>query len=212
MYLTLTVPVCFNLNVRRVTSNPLINSNVFLIINLPDGRQATNNQQPTTKFMKSIIKNQLPTVLAICVVLLATFSGCKKDDDEEVDKMKRVTVTLSGAQETPAINSTGTGSAKLVFDPLLKTINYTITWTLGSSTATTTNMHFHGAEDGSDLKSSGVALGITGFTTANTGTLSGTTVPLTDIQVAQLLAGKWYLNIHSSTVPSGELRGNIKFQ
>lgn len=162
--------------------------------------------------MKAIFKNQLLTVFALCAILLTSFTGCKKDDDDEVDNMKRVTVTLSGAQEVPAVTTSGTGSAKLVFDPVLKTINYNMTWTLGSSSATTTNMHFHGAEDGSDTKSSGVAIGITGFTTASTGSISGTTVALTDVQVAQLLAGKWYLNIHSSTVTSGELRGNIKFQ
>lgn len=151
-------------------------------------------------------------IFAVCAVFLTTFSGCKKDDEAvAVDPMKRVTVTLTGAQEVPAVTTTGTGSAKLIFDPSLKTINYNITWTLGSAAATTANMHFHGAEDGSDLKSSGVALGITGFSTANTGTISGTTIALTDAQVAQLLAGKWYLNIHSSTVTSGELRGNIKF-
>lgn len=161
--------------------------------------------------MKANSKSQILTIFAVFALLFTTFSGCKKDDDEEVDIMKRVTVTLSGAQEVPAVTTNGTGSAKLVFDPVLKTINYNMTWTLGSSTATTTNMHFHGAEDGSDTKSSGVAIGITGFTTANTGTITGTTVPLTDAQVAQLLAGKWYLNIHSSTVPGGELRGNIKF-
>lgn len=161
--------------------------------------------------MKANSKSQILTIFALFALLFTTFSGCKKDDDEEVDIMKRVTVTLSGAQEVPAVTTNGTGSAKLVFDPVLKTINYNMTWTLGSSTATTTNMHFHGAEDGSDTKSSGVAIGITGFTTANTGTITGTTVPLTDAQVAQLLAGKWYLNIHSSTVPGGELRGNIKF-
>lgn len=161
--------------------------------------------------MKAISKSQLMTIFAVCAILIATFSGCKKDDKKEVDPMKRVTVTLSGAQEVPAVSSTGTGSAKLVFDPVMKTINYNISWTLGSPTATTTNMHFHGAEDGSDLKSSGVAIGITGFSTANTGTISGTTVPLTDVQVAQLLAGKWYLNIHSSNFAGGELRGNIKF-
>ena len=151
-------------------------------------------------------------IFAVCAVLLTTFSGCKKDEEPvAVDPLKRVTVMFSGAQEVPAVTTTGTGTAKLIFDPSLKTINYNITWTLGSAAATTANMHFHGAEDGSDLKSSGVALGITGFSTANTGTISGTTIALTDAQVAQLLAGKWYLNIHSSTVPSGELRGNIKF-
>lgn len=161
--------------------------------------------------MKPSVKNQLLPVFLLCTVLLLTFSGCKKDKDEEVDNMKRVTVTLSGAQETPPVNSTGTGTAKLVFDPVLKTLNYDLSWTLGSATATTTNMHFHGADDGSDLKSSGVAIGITGFPTTSTGSVIGTTVALTDVQVAQLLAGKWYVNIHSSTVPGGELRGNIKF-
>ena len=162
--------------------------------------------------MKAIFKSKLSMIFAVCAVLLTTFSGCKKDEEPvAVDPLKRVTVMLSGAQEVPAVTTTGTGTAKLIFDPSLKTINYNITWTLGSAAATTANMHFHGAEDGSDLKSSGVALGITGFSTANTGTISGTTIALTDAQVAQLLAGKWYLNIHSSTVASGELRGNIKF-
>ena len=161
--------------------------------------------------MKAIFKSKLTVMVAICAVLLTTFSGCKKDDDEVVDPMKRVTVTLTGAQEVPAVTSTGNASAKLIFDPSLKTINYNITWTLGSATATTVNMHFHGAEDGSDLKNSAPVIGLTGFSTTNTGTLTGTTIALTDAQVAQLLAGKWYLNIHSSTVTSGELRGNIKF-
>jgi len=162
--------------------------------------------------MKTNFKSQILSIITVCAILLLTFSGCKKEKEVIVDNTKKVTVTLSGAQETPAVTSSGTGTGKLVFDPAVKTIKYDITWTLGSATATTSNMHFHGAEDGSDLKSSGVAMGITGFSTANTGTISGTTVALTDVQVAQLLAGKWYLNIHSSTVPGGELRGNIKFQ
>ena len=102
-------------------------------------------------------------------------------------------------------------SSEISYDPTTKIITYKITWTLGNSAATTTNMHFHGSDTGSDLVSSGVAIGITGFATGSSGTLSGITVALTDVQAAQLLAGKWYVNIHSSTVGSGELRGNIKF-
>ena len=163
--------------------------------------------------MRATLKSHLFTAFIAGTMLLLTFSACKKDDDPVVDNKKYVTVTLSGAQETPAIISSGTGSAKLTFDPTLKTLTYNMTWTLGSATATTVNMHIHGAEDGTDMKSSGVVpgLGITGFSTTNTGTISGTTRVLTDAEVNQLLAGKWYLNIHSSTVPSGELRGNIKF-
>ena len=149
---------------------------------------------------------------ALAVIAVLTFSACKKDKkDEPVDLIKRTTVQLSGAQEVPANNSAGTGTAQIAFDPTAKTATYTMNWQLGSSTATTTNMHFHGAEDGSDIKSSPVTVGITGFATGSSGTITGTTRVLTDAEVNQLLAGKWYLNVHSSTTPSGELRGNIKF-
>ncbi|MBC8054274.1 MAG: CHRD domain-containing protein [Sphingobacteriaceae bacterium] len=160
--------------------------------------------------MKHIVLNRFFTALAVIAAL--TFSSCKKDKDPEpIDLTKKATVQLSGAQEVPLNNSLGTGTAQVIFDPTPKTIAYTITWHLGNDAATTTNMHFHGAEDGSDTKSSAVTIGITGFSTSHTGTISGVTRALTDAEVNQLLAGKWYINVHSSTVGSGELRGNIKF-
>ena len=146
----------------------------------------------------------------MAVLSLFLFIGCKKDKEPE-SLIKKVTVQLTGAAEVPAVTTTGNGTAEISYDPTLKTISYKITWMLGNSAATTTNMHFHGAENGSDLISSGVAIGITGFSTGSSGTLSGTTIGLTDIQATQLLAGKWYVNIHSSTHTGGELRGNIKF-
>lgn len=158
--------------------------------------------------MKINLTNRL--IAALTVTAFLTFPACKKDKNP-VDNAKKVTVQLSGMQEAPQNNSTGTGTAQITFDPVAKTIAYSLVWQLGSSTATTTNMHFHGAEDGSDLKSSPVTIGITGFATGSSGSLSGVTRALTDVEVNQLLAGKWYLNIHSSTVGSGELRGNIKF-
>jgi hypothetical protein len=159
--------------------------------------------------MKAILKSRLSAVFTVVAMVLFTFSSCKKDD--EVYIPNHVTVTLTGAQEVPSNTSTGTGTATFTFDPVSKTIAYTMTWTLGSTSATTTNMHFHGSDTGTDLVSSPVVIGITGFTTAYTGTISGTTRALTDVEVAQLMAGKWYLNVHSSTVPGGEIRGNIKF-
>jgi uncharacterized membrane protein len=158
--------------------------------------------------MKNLLSNRIYAIIVVATLCMVT--ACKKDKDP-VDLTKKTTITLSGAQEVPANASTGTGTGQISFNPTTKIISYNFTWQLGSTTATTTNMHFHGAEDGSDTKSSVVAIGITGFTTASTGTMTGQTVALTDAQVNQLLAGKWYLNIHSSTVAGGELRGNIKF-
>lgn len=150
--------------------------------------------------------------MAILLVSSLILSGCKKDKtDEPVSLIKKATIQLSGAQEVPAVSTTGTGTAEISYDPSMKMITYKITWQLGSASATNTNMHFHGSDTGSDTVSSGVALAITGFSTGNNGTLSGMTVALSNAQEAQLLAGKWYVNIHSSTYGSGELRGNIKF-
>jgi hypothetical protein len=162
--------------------------------------------------MKPIVKTRILTAIAVAL-LFVSFSSCKKDRDRDpvVDQKKTANIQLSGAQEVPPNNSTGTGTAQVTFDPATKRITYNMNWQLGLTTATTTDMHFHGAEDGSDTKSSDIVIGITGFTSAYIGSISGVTRALTDAEVNQLLAGKWYLNVHSSTVPAGELRGNIKF-
>jgi len=161
--------------------------------------------------MKNLLSKRIFTASAVAVILLFTFSACKKSKKDDVDPIKRVTISLTGAQEVPANSSTGIGTAQIAYDPTYKTINYQISWQLGSATATTVGMHFHGAENGSDITSSPVTIGITGFTSNYIGSLSGTTRPLTADEEHQLLEGKWYLNIHSSTIPGGELRGNIKF-
>ena len=163
--------------------------------------------------MKKSLQTRIAQTMAILLLTSFTLSGCKKDKtDEPISQIKKATIQLSGAQEVPAVNTSGTGTAEISYDPAMKMITYKITWQLGSASATTTNMHFHVSDTGSDTVSSGVALAITGFSTGNSGTLNGVTVALTSVQEAQLLAGKWYVNIHSSTYGSGELRGNIKFQ
>lgn len=163
--------------------------------------------------MKKSLQTRIAQTMAILLLTSFTLSGCKKDKtDEPISLIKKVTIQLSGAQEVPAVSTSGTGTAEISYDPAVKMITYKLTWQLGSASATTTNMHFHGSPTGSDSVSSGVAIAITGFSTGNSGTLNGMTIALTDVQEEQLLAGKWYVNIHSSTYGSGELRGNIKFQ
>lgn len=158
-----------------------------------------------------IIKNRQPFLFACFIAVFALSSGCKKDHNT-APSTKKVTVQLSGANEVPAVNTGGTGTVVINFDPALKTIAYQVTWQLGSDTAHTTGMHFHGSANGSSATSSPIAIPVTGFATASSGTLSVTTQALTQTQVDELLAGKWYFNIHSSKYPGGEIRGNIIFQ
>lgn len=160
--------------------------------------------------MKTYLTHRAYTVLAVAGIFLLLFSNCKKDDDRPSGPLVyKADVVLSGGNEVPPVTTTGSGTAAITYNQSTRTISYVITWQLGSPTATTTGMHFHGSETGSNSTNSPIVIDITGFTSASSGTVSGTTRALTDVENNQLLAGKWYVNIHSSTVPSGEIRGNI---
>jgi len=162
--------------------------------------------------MKNFVMSRVYPMLAVSGICFLLISSCKKSNNDPVPENPIVmtTVQMSGANETPPITTTGTGTAKITYDKNKRTISYDLTWHLGDEASLTTGMHFHGAEDGSDVKNSPVVVPINGFTSASSGTLTGTTRELTPAESAQLLAGKWYINIHSSVNPGGEIRGNIK--
>ena len=65
-----------------------------------------------------------------------------------------------------------------------------------------TMAHFHGpAEPG---KNAGVAVPITPSTSPFENSAN-----LTDAQAADLLAGRWYVNVHTAAHPGGEIRGQL---
>lgn len=151
-----------------------------------------------------------PTRAVLCMLVIAALAF-SAFNVTKVSPIKKATVKLSGAQEVPAIATTGSGKAVLTYNTETKILTYKISWKLGDAASTATMMHFHGGEDGSPAKSSGVQIPITGFKPGNSGEYSGSTAALTAAQEDQLLHGKWYINVHSSTSPSGEIRGNINF-
>jgi len=107
---------------------------------------------------------------------------------------------LKASSEVPPNQTTGTGAVTATFDPDTKQL----TWNGSYSglTGTATAAHFHGpAEVG---KNAGVAVPIT----PNTSPLQGSAT-LTDAQAADLLAGRWYVNIHTAANPGGEVRGQL---
>jgi hypothetical protein len=113
------------------------------------------------------------------------------------DKMK---ATLDSASEVPANTSPGKGTADIDFDPATKKL----TWKLIYSglTGPATMAHFHGpAEPG---KNAGVAVPITPATSGSEGSAT-----LTDAQAADLLAGKYYVNVHTEANKGGEIRGQV---
>ncbi|WP_214226382.1 CHRD domain-containing protein [Pedobacter sp. B4-66] len=161
--------------------------------------------------MKTYSVKPLTAIFTIAAIFLSVFSGCKKKSNmpDITYRTYSATVQLNGANEVPMVTTTGTATANITYSEQSKTIAYTINWQLGSSAVTTTGMHFHGADNGSNSVNSPIVIEIPGFSTGSSGTLTGTTRALNATEISQLLSGKWYINIHSSDFTSGELRGNI---
>ncbi len=108
---------------------------------------------------------------------------------------------LSGASEVPPAPSAGTGMAMGSLDTVTKVFSYDATYS--GLTGPATAAHFHGpaapgANAGPVVPIASPASPIKGQAT------------LTDAQVADLRAGRWYLNIHTAAHPGGEIRGQVE--
>ncbi|MDJ0786133.1 MAG: CHRD domain-containing protein [Myxococcota bacterium] len=113
--------------------------------------------------------------------------------------------SIDGAQANggAGTGSSATGSASLTFDDQTNELTWSGSYSgLGSDFLVA---HFHGpAAPGVNA---GVALGIS--VVGNTsGTFDGSST-LSAGQAADLLAGLWYINIHSTTFTGGEIRGQV---
>ena len=140
--------------------------------------------------------NPIKSILIACVSALALLtSGASYAD------MLNLGATLSGAAEVPPNTSAGMGQLQAEFDKATRTLRYTLRYSGLSGPVKAA--HFHGpAEAG---KNAGVALGINN---AGESPVQGTAV-LTADQAADLLAGKWYVNVHTTANPGGEVRGQV---
>jgi hypothetical protein len=114
---------------------------------------------------------------------------------------EKLKATLDGKSEVPATTSSATGTADLDYDAASKKLSWTVTYSGLSGPATAA--HFHGpAEAG---KNAGVAVPIPN---AAASPVKGEAT-LTDAQAADLLGGKYYINIHTAANPGGEIRGQV---
>jgi hypothetical protein len=108
--------------------------------------------------------------------------------------------TLNAATEVPPKASPGTGTLEATLDTASKTLTYTTTYS--GLTGPATMEHFHGPA------LAGVnAPVVVPFKDPASGSKGSTT--LTDAQIADLQAGKWYVNVHTAANPGGEIRGQV---
>jgi CHRD domain-containing protein len=107
---------------------------------------------------------------------------------------------LKGSNEVPPNSSSGSGTAEATLDTDTKFLTYTITYS--GLTGPAMGAHFHGPSEAG--KNAGIVLP---FKTVQS-PIQGTAT-LTDTQAADMLAGKWYTNVHTAANPGGELRGQM---
>ncbi|HEX5112172.1 MAG TPA: CHRD domain-containing protein [Saprospiraceae bacterium] len=110
-------------------------------------------------------------------------------------------LSLTGDQENPPVTTQGQGLGIVTIPPTLDVLEYYIVYDQLSAPATAS--HFHQADPGVN---GGVVLDISAGITDYEITGSST---FTVNAFNTLLEGGYYINIHTSTNPSGEIRGQI---
>jgi hypothetical protein len=113
-----------------------------------------------------------------------------------------LTAALSGANEVPPVQGTASGTAAVALD----TASRLLTWEVQVQglSAPISAAHFHGPSSTSANAPVVIPIAKAG----DTSPFKGSTT-ITPEQMADLLAGRYYLNIHTPNNPPGEIRGQV---
>ena len=108
---------------------------------------------------------------------------------------------MAGVNEVPAVVTDGTGTAEVTLNKDTNLLKWKVTYS--GLTGPARAAHFHGpAEAG---KNAGVILGFKGSVESP---IQGEAT-VTPAQAAEILAGKWYANVHTAKNPGGEIRAQV---
>ncbi len=136
--------------------------------------------------------------MATGIVLLLLWS-CKKDKtDNTVNATSNFAATLSGASEVPANSSAATGAVTGTYDSSSKVLNITISFSGLAPTAGHIHKGAAGTNGAVTFPFSAVASSPFTFSTT-----------LTAAQQADLFSSLYYVNLHTTAFPGGEIRGQL---
>ena len=135
----------------------------------------------------------------VATALTVTLSGC--GTMMPTANMVALSTQLRSGNEVPPVVTSGGGSVDASFNKDTMLLRWKVTYS--GLTGNATAGHFHGpAAVGANA---GVVLG---WQNPITSGMEGSAT-LTAAQAADLMAGRWYANIHTAANPGGELRGQM---
>lgn len=137
-------------------------------------------------------------IFAVLTTILLSFAGTAASAT-----VINLTATLNGANEVAPVATPGTGLATMTFDTAANLLSWDLSWSglLGTPFV----IFFHGPADATQNAGVQINIGaISGLTSPSIGL-----TPISDLQETDLLAGLWYINIHTDTFPGGEIRGQV---
>lgn len=139
------------------------------------------------------------SLAAAAFVAMAAVTGCGMMSQQS--NLVALTTQLMASNEVPPNTSPATGSVDAVFNKDTNLLRWKVSYT--DLTGAATAGHFHGpAAAGANA---GVALPWPGSVTSP---MDGSAT-LTAAQAADLMAGRWYANVHTAANPGGEVRGQM---
>jgi hypothetical protein len=138
-------------------------------------------------------KTGIPMLLAgLLAAAVLTIAGCSMFGPSPEK------ITLTGANEVPPNRSDATGTSTIVIGA-----DKSVSGSISVSGMIATAAHVHEGEAG---KNGPV---IVPLTKSGNSWVPAATAKVTDAQYASYLAGRLYVNVHSSTYPGGEVRGQL---
>lgn len=141
-------------------------------------------------------------LLCACLVALLA-GGCMSYPGEPPGSNKELKATLSGAAEVPP-NQSGAGG---YLTALYSTQTHILKWRIvvNGLSGPMTRGYFHGPDTMGDDKAALVELLRPFSGNAHIGSST-----LSEQQAADLLEGRWYVDIQTEQFPDGEIRGTLR--
>ena len=142
-----------------------------------------------------------PLALAVVAMALALALGSSPAAADNIFFEANMDVAQATTAQTGA---SGSGSVRVTLDPDTNTIEWDLAFSgLVDGSQSAIAAHFHKG-----------AVGVAGpiEIDISTGALKSPnfgSATITDLQKADLIAGDWYVNVHSSNSPGGEIRGQV---